>query len=93
MSSPSAQAGGTWKVPVLSLSERAHSFLISLKELGLVDEEMEEEILNRLMLTVDAEIGLEDMKRTAAIVIFEHQFDLSEDYYGIFEEEWKLLFN
>lgn len=81
------------RVPVLTLAEKAHSFLTSLKDLGLVDDQMEEEILNRLMMTRDAEISLEDMKRTAAIVIFERQFDANEEYFGIFEEEWKLLFN
>lgn len=78
---------------ILDLSDAAFQFLSSLKELGLVDENMEEEILNRLMMAYSGRIGLAELKRVAAIVIFEHQFDSSDEYYGIFDEEWRLLFN
>lgn len=93
MDSSNARAVDGKPTTFITLSEKAYGFLNSIKELGLVDDEMEDEILNRLMMMVDAEIGIEDMKRVSAIVIFERQFDANEDYYGIFEEEWKLLFN
>ena len=78
---------------VLRMTDRAHHFLTSVRDLGLIDSAMEEQILNQLMLATDDRLDLEDIRRTAARVIFERQFQSSEDYYGIFEEEWKLLFN
>lgn len=80
-------------IPVLSISEGAHKFLIQLKDAGLINEKMEEEVFNRLMISKTDKITMDDLKRMSAIVIFEHQFSGSNEYYGIFEEEWKLLFN
>ena len=80
-------------VPVMNLTERAHAFLTSVRDLGLIDEVMEDEILNQLMMHHGSQISLEDVRRTAAAVIFDRQFRTTEEYYGIFEEEWKLLFN
>lgn len=84
-------AGGG--VPMVALTERAHSLLSCLRDLGLIDEAMEEEILNQLMMGREGELSFEDVRRTAAQVIFDRQFRSGEEYYGIFEEEWKLLFN
>jgi len=78
---------------VIVVSEKAFAFLAHLKELGLIDDAMEDEILNRLMTTEEQQVEFNSMKATAATIIFEHQFDLSEEYFGIFEEEWKMLFN
>ena len=77
----------------VNLSERAHSFLTSVRDLGLIDEAMEEEIYNRLMMQSGQELEFEDVRKIAATVIFDRQFRSGEEYYGIFEEEWKLLFN
>lgn len=84
---------GDGRVAAMSLSERAHSFLSSVRDLGLIDEAMEDEILNQLMMNSASQISFEDVRRTAAGVIFDRQFRAGEEYYGIFEEEWKLLFN
>ena len=81
------------QVPAMSLTDKAHQFLTGLRELGLIDEPMEEEIYNRLMMSSSMELSLGDVRRTAATVIFDRQFRSRDEYYGIFEEEWKLLFN
>lgn len=78
---------------MLSLGEEAQGFLDTVRELGLIDEAMEDDILNHLMLTHKGNITLGAMRRISAQIIFERQFRAGEDYYGIFEEEWKLLFN
>ena len=80
-------------VQMLSLGREAQGFLDAVRELGLIDEAMEDDILNHLMLTHQGKISLSAMRRISAQIIFERQFRAGEDYYGIFEEEWKLLFN
>lgn len=88
--SPGATSSG---VVTLTIPERSLHFLASLREYGVLDEFLEEEVLNQLMLTLSGEVSVEDVRRTAAIAIFERQFRSGEELFGIFEEEWKLLFN
>lgn len=71
----------------------AFKFLENLKEIGVVDPPMEEEIHNRLMLIDGNHVSLEEMKRITAVVIFERQFETQNELYGIYDEEWRLLFN
>ncbi len=78
---------------IATIRPDALSFLRALKETGLIDETIEEEVVNQLVLTHHGEVGLEDMKRVVATAIFEHQFNSGDEYYNIFDEEWRLLFN
>lgn len=78
---------------VIQMTEPAHAFLKGLVERGVVDEKMEEDIINRLMVQSISEISLETLKRVAAVVVFEQQFELKDEEYGIYDEEWRLLFN
>lgn len=78
---------------VVEMTESAHLFLKGLRERGVVDERMEEDIINRLMVLNQPEISLVMLKKVAAIVIFEQQFELKDEDYGIYDEEWRLLFN
>lgn len=77
----------------VEMTEPAHQFLKGLRERGVVDEKMEEDIINRLMVQNLAEISLVQLKKVAAIVVFEQQFELKDEDYGIYDEEWRLLFN
>ncbi|MFM7202144.1 MAG: DUF494 family protein [Myxococcota bacterium] len=78
---------------VVEMTEPAHLFLKGLRERGVVDERMEEDIINRLMVLNQPEISVVQLKKVAAIVIFEQQFELKDEDYGIYDEEWRLLFN
>lgn len=78
---------------IVQVEQDAHRFLENLKEIGLVDPVMEEEIHNRLMLIDGQNVSLDEMKRITAVVIFERQFESQNEQYGIYDEEWRLLFN
>lgn len=90
MSHPPEQQTGE---VVVQIADKAQQFLQGLRELGFVDPPMEEEILNNLMLVDGPAVSLDEMKRIAAIVIFERQFELQNETYSIYDEEWRLLFN
>ena len=77
---------------VTSISPKAMTFLQVLRELDLIDDAIEEDIMNRLVLTADKEVTLEDMKHVAGTVMFERQFGSNDDY-SLYDEEWRLLFN
>lgn len=77
----------------LTVSDRAFRFLTILRELGIIDLTLEDEILNRLMMAQHGRIELEDVKRMAATVVFERQFDGTEEFTAVFDEEWRMLFN
>lgn len=56
----------------LKINEDAYGFLIRLKEMGLVDAQLQEEIIEMAMLAAEDEIGIDDIKGITAMLIFDH---------------------
>ncbi|HWP34892.1 MAG TPA: DUF494 family protein [Thermodesulfobacteriota bacterium] len=54
----------------LRITPAAHGYLLRLKQLGLIDGATEEAILERAMRLDADEIGVEEMKGVAALVLF-----------------------
>lgn len=77
---------------ILQISPGANRFLIAMREVGILSETMEAHLLNKLMLDGRGHITYERIRQGVAEVVFERQFSEGESYFGIFEEEWKLLF-
>ncbi len=75
------------------VGKEAMDFLFGLKDLGLVDPSIEEDILNRLLVLHRGEVSLDDMRRMAATIMFERQFSPGNEDYNVFDEEWRLLFD
>lgn len=56
----------------LKINDEAYGFLVRLKEMGVIDSQLHDEIIETAMLSTDAEIGMDDIKGIAAMLIFDH---------------------
>lgn len=71
----------------LKIDAQAYGFLVRLRQLGLVDALLLERVLERAMEVEADEIGVEEMKQVAALVLFDrnphevrgHVLDLGEE--------------
>ncbi len=54
----------------LKILPAAHGFLLRLRQLGLIDASVQERILERAMAVDADEIGLDEIKAIAALVLF-----------------------
>lgn len=79
--------------PVARLTEDATAFLNGLRDLGYLDDELEDQALDVLMAEDGALVGIEAMRQAVATVLFDRQFDLEPDTLRFLEEEWRLAFH
>ena len=77
----------------MEVDERAVECLQSLRDLGYLDATIETEILDRLATRVQDVARFDDVRRIAAEVLFERQFDMDSDAMSLLEEEWKAVFH
>jgi hypothetical protein len=83
------------EVPVLNLSEDASSFLVGLRDLGYLTADMEDQVLDLLLEEApegDA-VGLADLRRVVASVLFERQGELDRETLKFLDEEWRIAFH
>lgn len=90
---PLADPGERLRVPHARLSDEASRFLVALRDLGYLSEEMEDEALNALLVRDSGSISLADLKREVAGVLFEHQHELDSETLQLLEQEWRLAFH
>jgi Smg protein len=78
----------------MNLGPEAHGFLIRLKELGFIDDDIQEEIIEKAMYLSDGEIGREEIKTIVALVIMNRSgAEWSDDINRFFSDEWKSSLN
>ena len=80
-------------IPVRRLTDRATRFLNALHDLGYIDEEMEDSILDAAMAERDADIDLEQLRPHVAGVLFDRQYELAPETLRFLEDEWRLAFH
>lgn len=89
-------------VEVLQLSDDATRFLNVLRDLGYLDDLMEDEVLDLLMDDFADDRGrglpprnveLNDLRRHVATVLFDRQAELSPDTVRFLQEEWRVAFH
>jgi hypothetical protein len=80
-------------VQVLRLSEDATAFLNGLRDLGYLDDELEDEALDAVMADAQEPVGLDAVRQAVAVVLFDRQYDLEPDTLRFLEEEWRLAFH
>ncbi len=78
----------------ISLSKEAYGFLIRLKELGFIDNEIQEEIIERAQYFADGEVGLDEIKSITALVMMNRSgAEWGDDINRLFNDEWESAVN
>jgi hypothetical protein len=85
--------------PIIELDSRASTLLDALVDLGHLDEISLDQV-NQALSTIEkpldehgmATIGLQDMRRVAALALFERLPHLDGEARRMIEREWGLLF-
>ena len=78
----------------ISFNKEAYGFLIRLKEFGFIDNELQEEIIERAQYFTDGEVGLDEIKSIAAMVMMNHSgTEWGEDINRLFNDEWESAVN
>jgi len=99
---PPADKGGAAPIEVLQLSDDATRFLNVLRDLGYLDDLMEDEVLDLLMDDFAAararglplrNVELDDLRRHVATVLFDRQAELSPDTVRFLQDEWRIAFH
>lgn len=76
------------------LSCESRGLLLRLRELGVLDDELCEEIIDRARQTADGEVGLKELKTLAALTLFTRaQDDWIRDVDFILEDDWSRLYH
>ncbi len=78
----------------MNFSPDAYGFLIRLKELGFIDEDMQEDIIEKAMYLSDGKMGRDEIKTIAALVIMNRsEAEWSDDINRFFNDEWESSLN
>ena len=78
----------------ISLSKEAYGFLIRLKELGFIDNEIQEEIIERAQYFADGEVELDEIKSITALVMMNRSgAEWGDDINRLFNDEWESAVN
>ena len=81
-------------VDILHLSDDATHFLNSLRDLGYLDDALEDDVLDRVLDEADAGVvELGAVRRAAAELLFDRQAELDAETLRFLEEEWRLAFH
>lgn len=76
-----------------NLSTEARGFLVRLRTLGILDDELEEEIIERAMQAED-ELSLPEFKTLVALALFTHSHnDWRREVDYIMEDDWSRLYH
>jgi len=79
---------------IRKLSLEARGFLVRLRNTGIIDEEIQEEILDRALQTDEDEVTLKEMKTVTALTLFSRsQEEWQREVDCIIEEDWGRLFH
>ncbi len=73
------------------LDARAQAFLQALQDAGYLEGSLDVEVLDRVAHEAQGLARAEDVRRIAAQVLFERQFDV--DLIQLLDEEWKAVFS
>jgi hypothetical protein len=81
-------------LPVVNLSDGATQFLGALRDLGYLTGDMEDHVLDLVLAeTGNGVIGLAEIRRSVAAVLFERQYELDPETLRFLEEEWRIAFH
>jgi len=75
------------------LSPDATRFINVLRAVGYLDDMSEEQVLDFAMAENRGDIGLDEIRRHVAVVMFDRQFEMDPETLRLLEEEWRLVFH
>lgn len=88
-----ARGDGGTAPPGATLGPDAMAFLQMLRDLGYLDDRIEDEVLNRITAHAEGEVTLPLLRRMVAEVVFERQFELDSELLTLLDDEWKMVFH
>lgn len=78
----------------LKINDDAYGFLTRLKDTGLIDAKLHDEIIETAMLSADVEIGMDDIKGITAMLIFDHASNLLRaDIISALSDRWRTVYH
>ncbi len=80
-------------IKITQLTDDATRFLNSLRDLAYLDDDLEDEVLDRVVEEGVEPVTLDVVRRHVATVLFDRQYDLDPDTLRLLEEEWRLVFH
>jgi len=76
------------------LSLEARGFLVRLRSLGILDDELQEEIIDRASRLHDEEVSLDEIKSLTALVLFSHtQEHWHREVDCFMKDDWSRLYH
>jgi Smg protein len=78
----------------LALSREARGFLVRIREMGIIDDEVQEEIIDKALNMADDEVSLGEMKTLTALTLFSHSHSTWLREVDCFmEDDWARLYH
>ncbi len=77
-----------------ALSKEARGFLVRLRSLGILDDRIQEEIIDKALQMADEEISLQEMKTVTALTLFARSHDdWRREVDCIMGDDWSQLYH
>lgn len=79
---------------VRAFTVEARGFLTRLRNLGIIDDPIQEEIIEKAMRMAEDEVGLKELKTiTALVLLARSQDEWQRELDCIFEDDWSRLYH
>ncbi|MEJ2470105.1 MAG: DUF494 family protein [Desulfuromonadales bacterium] len=76
------------------LSAEARGFLVRLRGMGILDTEVQEEVIAKALQVADDEVSLTEIKTITVLAMFAHsQNEWRREYDCLLEDDWPRLLN
>lgn len=77
-----------------SLSGEARGFLIRLRDMGILDADIQEDIISKALQMADDEVSLKEIKSITVLAMFAHSHNQwRREYDCLLEDDWPRLLN
>lgn len=77
-----------------ALSPEARGFLVRMRGMGILDDDLQEEIMERILHDPREEIGLDEVKTLTALILFARSHDdWRREVDCILEDDWTRLYH
>jgi len=78
---------------VSQLSEDATRFLNALRDVGYLDDVLEDEVLDLIMAGDSGPVSLDDVRHQVAAVLFDRHSEFDQETLQMLQQEWRLVFH